>query len=246
MNVFRYNDSSLGCVDYVKSVLPHIGNISSFQVYFHDHDIPIQYRDVADVDVYHGEVSKTKSTYLFIARNDKEDTELWLTGCTCGYGGTGPSTTQDVLELLGVKMDYSRIYNEKKIIEKDIIIHHDLNFIVYHPSKENPYQAGEKCLKITATFDHPDQKWNAKKAIMSFGEIRPLRSVERKDDRYFSPTYLTEKEQINYSTNYGLILSETWSEISEKVLMMGIKEILKNYEGNCKIEKIEESTWFKI
>lgn len=246
MNVFRYDDTSLGCVGYVKTVLPLIGNISSFQVYFEDHDIPNQYRDVADVDVYKGEVSKLKSTYLFIARNDKEDTELWLTGCTCGYGGTGPSTTQDVLELLGVKMDYSRIYKEKKIIEKDIITNHDLNFIVYHPSKENPYQAGEKCLKVTATFDYPDQKWHAKKALMSFGKITPLKSVERKANRYFSTTHSTEKAHLNYSTNYGLILRDTWSEISEKVLMMAIEEILKNYEGNCKIEKIEESSWFKI
>jgi hypothetical protein len=40
MNVFRYNDSSVGCVDYGKKNLPHIGNISNFQVYFHDEDIP--------------------------------------------------------------------------------------------------------------------------------------------------------------------------------------------------------------
>lgn len=179
---------------------------------------------------------------FFIARNDKEDKELWLTGCNCGYVGTGPSTTQDVLELLGVKMDYSRIYKEKKIIEKEIVTHHDLNFIIYHPSEENPYRVGERRVKVAASFNYPDQKWNAKKALKSFGEIKPLSSIKNKDKQYFSTAYSTEKEHYNYSTNNGLILRGTWSKLDDKVIMMAIEEVLKNYNGICHIEKIEEKT----
>lgn len=68
MNIFRHDDSSLSCVNYVKSVLPHIGNISRFQVYFNDQDIPKQYRNVADVSVYDGEVIETERTYLFYCK----------------------------------------------------------------------------------------------------------------------------------------------------------------------------------
>lgn len=246
MNVFRHNDTSLGCVGYVKSVLPLIGNISSFQVFFLDEEIPNQYRSLADVEVYDGVVNELESTYLFIARNDTEDKELWLTGCTCGYGGTGPATTQDVLEILGVKIDYGRIYKEKKIIEEEITTHHDLNFVVYQPSEENPYKGGEKRIKITANFEYPDQKWNAKEALKSLGEIKPLRSMEGKDNRYFSTSYSTEKESYTYSTNNGLILSECWSKFDDKVLMMAIEETLKNYNGKYKVKKIEETAWHKL
>lgn len=246
MNVFRYNDSSIACVEYVKTVLPHIGNISSFQVYFHDQDIPKQYRNVPDIDVYDGKVHEMESTYLFIAKNEKEDKELWLTGCTCGYGGTGPSTTQEVLELLGVKIDYSRIYNEKKIILKEITTHHDLNFIVYNPSTENPYRAGMKRFKVESLFEYPDQKWNAKEALKSLGVIKPLRSIEKKSNRFFSTKYSTDKEHFNYSTNNGLVLGESWSKLDDDVMINLIQDYINNYGGSYQVKKIEENAWYNL
>jgi hypothetical protein len=246
MNVFRHNDSSLGCVKYVKSILPQIGNVSSLQIYFNDEDIPKQYKNVADVDVFDGEASETESTYLFIARNDKEDKELWLTGCTCGYKGTGPSTTHEVLELLGIKMDYSRIYNEKKILEREVTPHHSLNITFHLPQTENPYQAGEKHLKVTASFDYPDQRLKALDALKIFGKIKHNRLFQHKDKQYLPTEYTTDQIHYNYSTNHDLVLTESWSKFDDKILIMAIEVILENYDGTHKIQKIDKTGWQKL
>lgn len=36
---------------------------------------------------------------------DSNSNEMWLPGCNCGYGGTGPHGSDKVLELIGVPED---------------------------------------------------------------------------------------------------------------------------------------------
>ena len=36
--------------------------------------------------------------------------EIWLSGCNCGYGGTGPNGTRQILEELGVNPEDARCY----------------------------------------------------------------------------------------------------------------------------------------
>lgn len=45
-----------------------------------------------------------------------DGTEIGMSGITCGYEGTGPSTACEILKDIGVDYDRSTIFNEKKLI----------------------------------------------------------------------------------------------------------------------------------
>ena len=54
MEILRYSADPHSTVKYIKANLEFIDNITSFEVYFNDEDIPEVYRNVPDVYVYDG------------------------------------------------------------------------------------------------------------------------------------------------------------------------------------------------
>ncbi|WP_066066195.1 hypothetical protein [Neobacillus soli] len=241
MEIIRYCADPHSTVKYIKANLEFIDNITSFEVYFNDEDIPEVYRNVPDVYVYDGKRESQNRNYTLILRDDENEKEFWFSGATCGYGGSGPSATKQILQILGIKFDYNRISDEKKIIEKNLVSYHDINLMVYRP-KNMLSMRREKILKVKLSFKTAHQKYRAKAALKCIGYIQPLRNlieehdmVEDIDTFYFRDIpYSTEKEWAEYATNNALTLNRIYSKIQDET----IKEIIENigYSFNAKIE----------
>jgi len=237
MRILRFEGSSNACVKFVKSILPILGNITSFEVYQHQKDIPDKYKDVPCSYVYNGERSDVKKNYHFVMRNDDSKIELWLNGCNCGYGGTGPNATIQVLQLCGVKIDYDIICQEQQIKLDYIETHHDLNLIIYEPMDIMDFNL-RKRLKVSMKFKTAYEKWKAKEMLNTIGTFQPLRDVEREYEEkfYFRLPYSTEKEWADYTTNNSLILDHELNRLTNKQLSHFVQRIGWNLGAEIQIE----------
>jgi hypothetical protein len=243
MEIIRHSADPHSTVKYIKSNLKFIGNITSYEVYFNDEEVPEMYRNVPDVYVYEGERKIQSITYNLILRDDENEREIWLSGANCGYSGSGPSATIQILQLLGIKFDYDRISNEKKIIEDNLVPYYDLNIVVFRP-KDMLYLHREKLLKVKMSFKTADKKYKAKEALEQIGYIQPLRNlradhdmVDDIDTYYFRDLpYSTEKEWAEYATNNALTLNRPYLKVDDE----SIKEIIENigytYNANFEIK----------
>ena len=76
-----FNGSPDSIVEYVKAILPLVGNIQEFEVCRDYEDAP---HKLTDEEGY-------TAKYTFILKDDREN-EIWLDSL-CGYGGSGPIAT---------------------------------------------------------------------------------------------------------------------------------------------------------
>ncbi|MDW0116104.1 hypothetical protein QTL97_04095 [Sporosarcina thermotolerans] len=239
MEIIRYSADPHSTVRYIKANLDLLDDVTSFEVYFNDEDIPEIYRNVPDIYLDNGKREFQLRNYTFILRNEDSEREIWLSGATCGYSGSGPSATIEILQLLGIKFNYDRITSEKKIIEKDLVTYHDLNIHIYRPT-ELWNSRGDKIFTAKMSFETAAQKYEAKKLIEQKGYLRPL--IRRSDYErigeieayYFVNTpYSTRKEWPEYATNNTLTLNRAYSQIGVKT----VKEIIENigYAYNVKL-----------
>ena len=83
--------SSMHTLEYVKNNLKHMRNIVEFKAF---KDCGHEYYDI---------INDTKCYYNLILSDDDYG-EFWLYS-NCGYNGTGPMTTCEILELVGLRED---------------------------------------------------------------------------------------------------------------------------------------------
>lgn len=100
-------------VEFIKGILPLLGNVVEFQVYNDHADSPLALKG----DPF---------PYQFGLR-DEHGTEVWL-DTNCGYGGTGPQATQEILHMLGLKDDFG-IFTRKIVKGAALRPVHRLNVI---------------------------------------------------------------------------------------------------------------------
>jgi len=129
-------------IAFVRGMLNIVGNIKGFEVYYVNEPERIPQRYIIPYTDEHG---TRVHQYNLILKFDDEQ-ELWIVNATCGYGGGGPGKTKEILQLCGVKMDYSTISDEKQII-REVTPHHDLNFVVCVPLM-NTFIKKRNCLKL--------------------------------------------------------------------------------------------------
>lgn len=96
--IFIKDTTTNKCVSKFREHRSELGMIESIQVFFNNYDaILCGYYTPADYDWY-GEHNLIESP-LFVIR-DVNGKEIWLSGCNCGYGGTGPHGTASILRYL--------------------------------------------------------------------------------------------------------------------------------------------------
>lgn len=238
MGIIRYNGDPHSTVKYVKANLKFIGNITSFEVYFKNENLPLMYRNVPDVYVYDGMRENQNHDYTLILRDDEAKKETWLSGANCGYGGSGPGATKEILQLLGVKFDYNRISEEKIIIESNLVVHHDLNVLVLRPRDvERPIE--QKLLKVKMSFNSAAEKYNAKIALKQIGYVQPTRGEYDEVFESDELPYSTEQEWAEYATNNSLTLNRAYEKISDKSIKEIIEHIGFDYNAKFVIKKYE-------
>lgn len=231
MEVIRYSSDPLNTVKYMKEHLGFIDEVTGFEVYF-DEEVPDVYRNVPDVFFINRRREEKPKDYTFIVRNPKH--EVWLSGPTCGHGGSGPAATIEILKLLGIKYDYDRITREKRIVEWYPKVRHDLNMLVCRMEAWGAPR--EKMFKVKMSFKTAERKFRAKSALKLIGDFVSLdllikaKEFAVTDAYYFSDLdYSTEQEGEAYATNTAFTLTQPYAKLETEVIQEIIEEICKRY-----------------
>lgn len=232
MEVIRYSSNPLNTVKYIKEHLGFIDDVTGFEVYSDAEDIPEIYRNVPDVYLFNQRREFEPKTYSFILKSRNQ--ELWLSGPTCGYKGSETAATIEILQLLGVKYDYEKISKEKKIVERNLTVRHDLNILI---CKREDWEAPrEKLFKIKISFQSAERKFRAKSALRQIGDFETLEILikskvfDEVDAYYFRDLdYPTEQEAEPYATNTVLTLNRLYSKVSTEFVKEITEDICKRY-----------------
>lgn len=113
------------CVKYFKEHRGNIGDIESIFVYFNSIDAIINGFFQVSTTYGCGDLRHLNNPLLIL--RDKDGKEMWLSGCNCGYGGTGPHGTAEILEYLVKEgtlpeKEFTHDYIEKLIWHRKISI----------------------------------------------------------------------------------------------------------------------------
>lgn len=234
------NGSSRSAVEWVKANVEFMGNITSFEVYQFEKDIPNMYKNVPDFYIFNDKREDTERSYHFILRDDEAERETWLGGCNCGYGGSGPSATKEILQIVGIKMDYNVISKQSIVKESNLIPHHDLNFIVFKPLDRMHYQKEDR-LVVKMQFEQAHQKWHAKKMLEVLGYFQPLKGETTSilEATYFADLpFSIEDEWHEYATNNALSLSKPFQSLKNDTLISIIEQIGFNFNVRLDINEL--------
>ncbi|HDX9641101.1 TPA: hypothetical protein ACGXMH_002921 [Bacillus mobilis] len=240
MEVIKFdNGTSHSVVEWVKANVKFMGNISSFEVYKDECDVPEIYRNVPDFYVYEGNRQDSQRDYHLILRDDEKEIETWLGGCNCGYGGSGPSATKEILQIVGIKMDYDMISRQSIVKMKGLVPHHDLNFVIFKPLDRLHFQKEER-LNVFLTFKTAYEKWNAKRAFEALGNVHPLRDISSIVEELYDVVlpYSTEHEWYDYATNNGIVLSNQLANLCNESLIELIENIAYKYNAKFEIKDL--------
>ncbi|UVI32004.1 hypothetical protein [Paenibacillus spongiae] len=235
MSVLRIDGASLECVEKVIRHLEDIGNIERFSVF--SENIPEPYKDVSNCYISHGQRNEIKTAYSLILECLDSDQEVWIEGAACGYSGTGPNCTIEILQILGVRMDFKRIISEKWIQNEEVVLEHDLNLIIRQRNKdqEDADLNNEKLIKVMMKFKNPFDKWKSKEMLKMIGCIQPLRLFggNEAESYYFRVPYHTVQEMSKHTTSNVLTLHERLENIDVEHLNNLIQQI--GYEHNAEM-----------
>jgi len=237
--IIRLHGTPDECVDKIKGLLSEIGNVNEFEVYFENQ--PSKYVDLTCYGKYEGEVHETKRTYSLILKCDESDKEVWIEGATCGYSGAGPSATSEILQMLGVRMNYNTITKDREIKMDNIVNKHNLNFIV----SKNDWLNDEEdiVMKVQMEFEAPIDKISAYDSVEIFGQLCPIMTSKYRDkeEYYFREPIKNQEGYSRYRTNNVFYLSNDYVSFDNDKLELMFRSIAKKLKAttiNIKIYEI--------
>lgn len=87
---------------------------SAIYIFFHEFDSILNNFYQQAKGFYYGELQRVDTPHMIIKNDNLE--ELWLAGCNCGYGGTGPHGTERILKEYGIKdEDINEIFSNRVV-----------------------------------------------------------------------------------------------------------------------------------
>lgn len=232
--IIRINGSPDVCARRFKGLLGEIGSISGFEVYA---EPPNRYEGITNYTLDEGDVVQIPSSYGLILKCDEGNQEVWIEGAACGYSGSGASCTAEVLQMLGVRMNYRRINEEEKIIMNEVRSEHKLNFIVR--KCDSITEEEEIVLKTQLEFETPHDRITAFDYIELFGELTSIESSSQyshREEYYFRESYSAVEGKTKYGTNQILTLGYDFVAFDAKALEVIFKNIAERF--NAKSTKI--------
>lgn len=148
---FYSEDSSLS-VQYIKNILPLLGNLKEFEIFRYEKDS--SYKSTEENKIY-----------TLILKDDR-DNEIWLGSACSGYEGTAPLASIKILKLFGVynhfdilKKDYVKVINPKTIHRFNILVD-----TISHETKRNVHH-----FWIATSFKYPFELLKVKEALSYMG-----------------------------------------------------------------------------
>lgn len=95
-----HNSGTYRNVEYAKTHLLEMKEIERVSIYFEEIDAAVENYFFISDEYSHGDLRFLEVPHMVLV--DVNGDEMWLPGCNCGYGGTGPSGSEDVLKIIGV------------------------------------------------------------------------------------------------------------------------------------------------
>jgi len=215
-----YSEEPNDSVEYVKAILPLIGNIIEFEIFGNNEETPYK----GEEDFYY---------YTFILRDDKEN-EIWLK-TLCGYSGSGPSATQEILQILGLKNNYN-ITNRNYIKEVNLLPAHNLNLLITRSFNEATEK--EHLFWASLSFPYASNLFNAKNILKCFGINNPIRT-DRIGSYGFLEDFISKNEWAKYATNSILTFYNDYNALSQTNLKTIIKVITSANSGKVHFSDIK-------
>ncbi|MGL5560718.1 MAG: hypothetical protein ACRDC3_16340 [Paraclostridium dentum] len=212
-------ESSMDTVEYVKSNLKKMGNINEFKAFFdEDHEY------VEVVDGY-------KHSYNLILLDD-EDTEFWLYS-NCGYSGTGPCNTSEILQLVGLRDDYG-VFEKKYIHEYDLEVNNDLNILVVEEDYGDTYKIN---FMGELKFDNAADRYSLMESLKVLGYMQNLDVDDIRFNKYYINTDI-DRSYGEYKINQILFLDKPLRNKNSKETKNLLEHIFKKYCDNINIIEI--------
>lgn len=186
----KFQGGSDETVKFVKGILPMIGNIREFEVY-----------GSFDATPYSVVEDGVRVGYPFVLRDD-QGTDLWL-GTLCGFGGSGPQATREILQLLGLKADYG-IFDKKQVKATGLQPVHHMNLLVGSWDLSTGFSGR---FWASMQFKYARQLHPAKAAIRCLGPMQPAAQVRNVDIPEEFQAEAGDDEFADHFTNLALMLN---------------------------------------
>ncbi len=213
-------------VEFVKGILPLIGNVQGFEVYGSREQTP-----------YVETVNGHQHRYTCILRDDRGN-EVWLP-TLCGYGGAGAFATRRILQIIGLKDDY-RIEDRQQIKETGLKPVHRLRLLVGGAAGASLRFVGR--FWIAMEFKYAYQLSRVRTALQALGSGHPAEDMRGVRIPPFLTSDSTGPEVPDCVTNLAfrvnLPLPELLSDEALQALFRSIAEenggapVLYDLEGN--------------
>ncbi|PRX29370.1 hypothetical protein BX659_110114 [Orenia metallireducens] len=226
-------------VKFVKRNADQIGNVKEFEIFRHSEDSP-----------YENE-GNSHFNYTFILKDDKEN-QIWFQ-TNCGYGGSGPLATQEILQILGLKSDY-QVDKKEYIKETNLTPEHKLNFIVgtYRkgrtPIDTHSWSDMNERFWVMTDFKYAYQLFDFKKILKSIGyldnffietEIElPEEIAKPNPTKDGGPRDLYRNEWRGYATNNEFRLNHQFPEVEDNFLKIFFKNLVEKHGGTIQFKEV--------
>lgn len=202
--------SSMDTLEYVKNNLKHMGNIVEFKAFKDEqHD-------------YYDIINDSKCYYNLILSDDN-DNEFWLDS-NCGYSGTGPVTTCEILELVGLRGDYG-IFNDKKVHKYDLEPNYDLNILVVEFDSSDEYKID---FLSEIKFSNAYERYKLVESLKVLGNIDNLVREDERFNKYFRNSDV-EQGYGEYGVNQILFLDKPLQCRNSKDIRSIIENIVNKH-----------------
>lgn len=95
------DSSTYSNVDYAKEHLNELGAIDRVSIFFERIDAAMENYYILQEECRYGDLISLLIPHMVIHSINGE--EMWLPGCNCGYSGTGPHGSEEILQYIGIE-----------------------------------------------------------------------------------------------------------------------------------------------
>lgn len=197
-----YKSGTLGtyeAYDYVKAMIGKMGNIKEFKAFCNDTD---PYFEIED---------GYKQYYHLILIDDRKN-EFWI-DTNCGYSGTGPSFTEQILQLIGARENYN-VEKNKIIHEKNLELNNNLNVLVVLNDFYNTKEEYKILFMVEAKFNNAALRFKTFSALETLGEVYSNSVNDRNFNKYFGGYNYIDNSSGQYKVNNILFINKHLKNIS--------------------------------
>ncbi|WP_297636100.1 hypothetical protein [uncultured Clostridium sp.] len=210
-----------GSLEFAKNIINKIGNIEKIKIFN------------SEKTDYYEDFGIEKYYYNFIAFDD-EGNEVWF-DTNCGYRGSKPSMTEQILQLLGVR-DEVGIYNEKYIDKKNLRVINDLNILVLSNNRHS--KTNKELLMIKIKPNKAKDRLNVVRGLENIGSFKKYEKKMTEYKKKFHNVY-DDKSFGEFKVNELLFISKEIKELKVEDLKKVLEAIIYRNIGKAMDVEIE-------